>query len=115
MDSNRAALDELMESRCRRLRGSSVQVHVAVDPQPALRVLLDPDNRPVTLRDVVAAMALGGLIARSRDGQTWPGDFARQAFDFANEFFVARQQDAAETAAALVPKRRSGRSHHRRA
>lgn len=104
MGSNRAAFESLMEAPPRSVRGQ-VPVRIAPDPIPAARVLLDPDGKPATLRDIVAAIIMAGLASRGGPGQDRPGQWAGAAFGLALEFLEARQQLAAEERATKAPHR----------
>ena len=111
MGSNKASLESLLEPP-RSVRGR-VPVGIASDPIPAARVLLDPDGKPATLRDVVAAIIMAGLASRGVP-QDRPGQWAGAAFGLALEFLEAREHLAAEEKAQCLPKRSHPWSKKRR-
>ena len=104
MGSNRSALGSLLEPP-RSVRGRA-PAGISPDPIPAARVLLDPDGKPATLRDIVAAIIMAGLASRGGP-QDRPGQWAGAAFGLALEFLEARQHLAAEDRAVKAPHRSS--------
>lgn len=68
------------------------QIPIARDSlQLAVRALLDPDDQPATLRDLVAAMLHAAVVARARPDPD-PMKAARQAWRETEAFFEARKE-----------------------
>lgn len=74
-----------------------MQIPIAKDPlQLAVRALLDPDDQPATLRDLVASMLHAAAVARAKawpDGpDADPMKAARFAWRETEAFFEARKE-----------------------
>ena len=103
MGSNRAALNSLVDTAERGGRGQSSRRKTpaaVAEATPGLRVLLDDEGKPATLRDFVAAQLHAAFVTRNPH---WPDGphpdamhDARAAWREVDHYFEARKEFLAQ-------------------